>query len=239
MRRNRCRRVVIGLCLCFAAGAMLASAPAAEPATAKSAAASAPGTSAPGVGAPGVGAPGASAPAVSAGDAPTHAEVRHHGSLGVLVSKSADGVQVVGLIPGGAAARGGMRVGDEIRYVGDERIHGVEQLGDEIRKYPADARVDLTIRRNGEREIVKARLSAAPDAASERNAAGSTALSGDATSLADQVRLLQRQIGRMQRQIDQLRSNQRGRISRQQDMRNPDWGWNGHGEMDDDPSLFQ
>src|SRR5262249_33544500 len=73
--------------------------------------------------------------------------VHHHGSLGVLLSKSDEGVIVVGVLPGSAAARAGMRSGDEIRFVGDERIQTIPALTELISATEAGSTVELIIRR--------------------------------------------------------------------------------------------
>jgi membrane-associated protease RseP (regulator of RpoE activity) len=84
--------------------------------------------------------------------------VRHHGALGVLLSKSEDVVTVVGVIPGSPAERAGLRLGDEIRYVGDRRIRTTQELTEEIRESKPGTEVDLSIRRSGRRQIVTANL---------------------------------------------------------------------------------
>ena len=106
-------------------------------------------------------------PAADPAQAAQDDAVRHHAALGVLVSRSEDGVHVIGIMPGSPAERSGLRVGDEIRYVGDERIRTTQGLTDEIRKLQPGSQVDLSIRRNGDRQIVKATLGSA-DATRER-----------------------------------------------------------------------
>jgi hypothetical protein len=195
-------------------------------------------------------------------------EVRHHATLGMLISKSEDGVHIVGVMPGSPADHAGLRVGDEIRYVGDERIRTTQGLTEEVRKYKPGSQVDLSIRRNGERQIVKAKLSSGdltvgdgdrssqtPNGQNGRSAnrgdgqanrsrgsysyAPNSRQSADSQQASQQIRALQQQISRLQQEIDNLQRNQNSRLSRQQEIQNPNWGWNGHGTMDDDPALFQ
>ncbi len=88
----------------------------------------------------------------------TDDHVRHHGALGVLLSKATDGVSVVGVIPGSPAERAGLRLGDEIRYIDDQRIRTTQELIDTIGAFESGTKVDLLIRRNGKRQVVEAKL---------------------------------------------------------------------------------
>ncbi|MGE5193993.1 MAG: PDZ domain-containing protein [Deltaproteobacteria bacterium] len=85
---------------------------------------------------------------------------RHRAALGVLLSASDDAVIIVGVIPGSPAERVGLRSGDEIRYVGDQRIRTISELTETIGGYQPGTRVDLLILRNGRRQIVEANLAA-------------------------------------------------------------------------------
>ncbi len=84
--------------------------------------------------------------------------VQHHAALGVSLNESDGHVRVIAVAPGGPAAKAGLRVGDEIRYVGDERIRTAQGLAEEIADYHPGEKVDLSIRRNGERQTVQAQL---------------------------------------------------------------------------------
>ncbi len=82
----------------------------------------------------------------------------HHAVLGVSLSESDGRVKVIAVMPGGPAARAGLQVGDQIRYVGDQRIVTAQGLADEISDYRPGSQVELAIRRNGEKQTVTARL---------------------------------------------------------------------------------
>ena len=84
--------------------------------------------------------------------------VRHHAVLGVSLTKSAEGNTVVGVIPDSAAERAGLRMGVEIRHVGDQRIHTIQEMTDEILASKPGTQIDLLVRRNGQRLVVSAKL---------------------------------------------------------------------------------
>ncbi len=109
--------------------------------------------------------------------------VRHHAALGVLIGTSTDGVSVVGIIPGSPAALAGLRVGDVIRQVGDQRIGTTQGLNEEIRQYQPGSPVDLTIRRNGERRIVRATLASQESASPSRHQVNRIAANANDSSL--------------------------------------------------------
>lgn len=177
--------------------------------------------------------------------------VRHHAALGVLLSKSADGVTVVGVIPGSPAERAGMHLGDEIRFVDDRRIRTTQELTDEIREFKPGTQVEVTIRRNGRRQIVTASLASAESTFG--NDAGLLANPGPVANsntqipnhgqprdpqqvLNQRIRSLERQIYRMQQRINALQSS-----GNSNEAANSDdwWGRVRRGETDNDPALFQ
>jgi hypothetical protein len=194
--------------------------------------------------------------------------VRHHAVLGVSLTKSAEGVTVVGVIPGSAAERAGLRMGDEIRHVGDQRIHTIQELIDEIRASKPGTQVDLIIRRNGQRLVVSAKLgsqastsgtrerlpqssqsySSVPVARSVQPAnlgrapnsynAAAGQTGGREQQLNQQIRALQRQVYLLNQQVFQLRSAQNNSANEANDIE--DWWERGQrGENGDDPALFQ
>jgi hypothetical protein len=79
-------------------------------------------------------------------------------ALGVFIRAAEESVSVVELVSGGPADRAGLQAGDEIRYVGDARIRTTESLIDAIAAFTPGTRIDLTILRNGRRQIVEAEL---------------------------------------------------------------------------------
>jgi hypothetical protein len=127
-------------------------------------------------------------------DDPTNnvGQVRHHGALGVLLSQSDGAVIIVGVIPGSPAQRAGIRSGDEIRYVGDQRIRTIQELIETIGGLEPGTRVDLLILRNARRLVVEANLasrevaSGSSDASRHDDAAQSQGLTAGSIRLASQ-----------------------------------------------------
>ena len=105
--------------------------------------------------------------------------VHHHAALGVLIGNSQDGVSVVGIIPGSPAELAGLRVGDVIRGVGDQRIRTTQGLTEEIREYTPGSAIDLSIRRDGERRIVTATLASQESTFGNRHQANRMPNSGN------------------------------------------------------------
>lgn len=85
-------------------------------------------------------------------------DAQHHGSLGISMREDDGRVTVIAVMPGSPAAKAGLRVGDQIRFVGDQRIATAQGLADEVAEYRPGSRVDLAIRRNGEKQTVSVTL---------------------------------------------------------------------------------
>jgi hypothetical protein len=163
---------------------------------------------------------------------------RHHAALGVSLAESDGQVRVVAVLPGSPAAQAGLQAGDQIRYVGDQRIRTAQGLAEEIGEYRPDSQVELSIRRDGEKKTLTARLASQESTFRNRerwnrgnndqsdnrwnnerqaNRANRAAYSygtadgqADAGQLGQQVRMLQQQVARLQQQVNQLQANQGG-----------------------------
>jgi membrane-associated protease RseP (regulator of RpoE activity) len=157
---------------------------------------------------------------------------RQHAALGVYTGDAADGVKVVGVMPGSPAERAGLREGDVIRRFDKQRVRTASGLTEEIRDFRPGEQVDITIRRDGQPMTVKATLAA-------RASFANSSQRPSTEQLTQQIRALQQQVSRLQRQVGQTRSIQQERLSEQHERADPNWGWNGQGTMDDDPALFQ
>ena len=92
----------------------------------------------------------------------------HHAALGVSLKESDGHVSVIAVMPGSPAAKAGLRVGDQIRYVGEQRIRTAQGLAEEVGEYRPGSQVDLAIRRDGERQTVTATLGSRRAAFGER-----------------------------------------------------------------------
>lgn len=147
-----------------------------------------------------------------------HDQAQHHAGLGVSLAQADGAVRVIAVAPGSPAAKAGVRVGDEIRYVNDQRIrtHG---LVDEIGEFRPGERVSLTVERNGEKHILHATLADRNALFNERQAnRGRTAYSygpdemgSQQGSPAQQVQHLQRQVYRLQQQVNAMQAARGGR----------------------------
>lgn len=145
-----------------------------------------------------------------------HDDAQHHAALGVSLAESDGNVRVIAVAPGSPAAQAGIRVGDEIRYVNDQRIRTTHGLVEEISDFHPGEKVSLTIRRSGQNQTVHATLADrnavfhARQAARGRMAysyggdeAGSQRMTG---SQQEQVQNLQQQVNRLQRQVGSMQA---------------------------------
>jgi PDZ domain len=96
-------------------------------------------------------------------------DAQHHAALGISMTDSDGHVRVAAVMPGSPAARAGLQVGDEIRAVDDQRIRTADELTEEIGEQQPGANVELSIRRNGERRTLHARLASSQEANRWRN----------------------------------------------------------------------
>ncbi|HEY7076702.1 MAG TPA: trypsin-like peptidase domain-containing protein [Solirubrobacteraceae bacterium] len=85
--------------------------------------------------------------------------------LGVSTTAAADanGARVVRVVPGGPAAKAGLRAGDEIVAVGGRPVRGPDELTAQIaRRKPLD-RTQITILRDGDRRTLTVTLARRPE----------------------------------------------------------------------------
>lgn len=164
-------------------------------------------------------------------------DAQHHAALGVSLTESDGQVKVIAVLPGSPADRAGLKAGDQIRYVGDQRIRTAQGLAEEIGEYRPGSQVELSIRRDGEKKTMHARLASSqttfrsrergntnanwqndnrwnePQANQNQRAAYSYLESGDqqnASSLSQQVRTLQQRVSRLEQELNMLRTEQNG-----------------------------
>ena len=87
-----------------------------------------------------------------------NSDSQHHAALGVTMDDSDGAVRVTSVLQGSPAAKAGLQVGDEIRSIDGDRIRSSEAVADEIGEKRPGNRIDLGIRRNGERKTLQVRL---------------------------------------------------------------------------------
>ncbi len=193
--------------------------------------------------------------------------LHHRAALGVLLSESPGAVTVIDVIPRSPADRAGLNVGDEIRFVNEQPIRTAGELIAAIGASTPGMEVDLMIRRNGRRQIVRAVLAARVSVFSSHdrflktdsgrngnlvNRAGRLAdRSGSSASYrsysygpdgvaaeSERLRALEQRLYYLQREINTMRSAPRVAPVPTFDARGW-WERQHHGEADNDPALFQ
>jgi membrane-associated protease RseP (regulator of RpoE activity) len=142
----------------------------------------------------------------------------HHAALGVSLNESDGRVTVLAVMPGSPAAKAGLRVGDQIRSVGDERIRTAKGLAEEIAENRPGTQVELSIRRSGEKQTLKATLGAQDSAfglwdrqANRERTAHSYSPNDRQADAAQQqvrqhIRAIQHQVSELQQEINNLQS---------------------------------
>ncbi len=162
-----------------------------------------------------------------------------------------NGVTIVGVLPGSPAEAAGLRAGDLIRSVAGEPVRSTKELTEEIRAGRPGALLDLSIRRGGQRRVVRVTLDS-DDQPSSRHQANRPANGGDrapalngsrgGNANTQQIRILQQQISQLQQQLNRLNRQQSSNDSWQaaeEDTQRPDWGWDGMDDKGRDPDILQ
>ncbi len=144
----------------------------------------------------------------------------NHAALGVALEEYDGHVRVKAVMPGSPASKAGLRVDDEIRAVGDQKIRTTEGLVEEIGEYQPGKQIELSIRRNGERQTLTAKLASKQQLSKagwnrgqpdnqRRDTSYSYRADGQQESprqLHEQLRSLQQQLSRLQQEIDELQA---------------------------------
>ena len=87
---------------------------------------------------------------------------RSRGYLGIRRADDSNEAVVDSLIPGGAAEKGGIKVGDKITEFNGKTIKDFDALQQEIRKMKARDRVTIKVLRDGKTVELRIRLGADP-----------------------------------------------------------------------------
>ena len=91
------------------------------------------------------------------------------GYLGVIAddrSATGSGVELLQIVPGGAAEKGGLESGDLVTKIDDKSIRTLDDFADAMRDRPVGAKVRFTIERNGKPRQAEVTLVARPPAES-------------------------------------------------------------------------
>jgi hypothetical protein len=176
-------------------------------------------------------------------------DLSKRGAVGVFLYESEDHVLVSKVVPKGPAEKAGLQVGDDIRYVNNERTKTAQGLIDEIASFHPGTRIEVVIRRAGERQTLKMDVishaelfpNTAP-AKPTKPAATATAPGATSPETARRMRVLELQLARLQAEMDQLKTTPYVAKPAPPTTNFDINGWlDQHrlGDNDGDPSLFQ
>lgn len=175
-------------------------------------------------------------------------DLSKRGAVGVFLYESEDHVLVSKVVPKSPAERAGLKVGDDIRYVNNERTKTAQGLIDEIASFHPGTRIDVVIRRAGERQTLKmdviSHAELFPNTPPAKPAATAAAAAPGATSpeTARRMRVLELQLARLQAEMDQLKTTPYVPKPAPPTTNFDINSWleqHRRGENDGDPSLFQ
>ena len=85
-----------------------------------------------------------------------------HGWLGISVAPVAGGAEVEGVSPESAAAKAGLKHGDQIKRLDGAEIHSSDQLVDTLSRLPANRRITLVVGRKDQQLELEATLGRSP-----------------------------------------------------------------------------
>jgi hypothetical protein len=160
-------------------------------------------------------------------------DATHHAALGVSLSESSGRVNVIAVLPGSPAAKADLRVGDEIRSIGTERVHSARDVINEVAEQHPGTQVDVAIRRDGEKQNLKVTLGSQRDAFSANYRGADRAAysypsggSGNGQSNASQQQQqLQQRLQGLQQQVSQLQQELNSIQASLGTSRNQDQAW--------------
>jgi hypothetical protein len=138
-------------------------------------------------------------------------DLSKRGAIGVYLYESTDHVLVSKVMPKSPADKAGLKVGDDIRYVNNERIKTANALIDEIASFTPGTHLEIVLRRAGQSQTVKV------DVISHAELYGDTPRPKPVVATAPTIgtaspetvrrmRVLEQKMARMQQEMDQLKT---------------------------------
>jgi C-terminal processing protease CtpA/Prc len=131
-----------------------------------------------------------------------------------------DGVRIRQVLFGSPAEKAGLRTGDLVLSIDDERVRSAQDIEQTIRQKDPGAWIDLEIWRNGRRETIEARLASRQRAIGDAQQFGSRQAlpqqpqfsrqpqfqDSSMQQLAQQIQSLQQQLAQLRQEVSQMRS---------------------------------
>jgi C-terminal processing protease CtpA/Prc len=157
----------------------------------------------------------------------------NEGGLGVVLMDTRDGIRIRQVLPGSAAERAGVRPGDYVLSVDDERARSVQDVEQCIRDKEPGEWIDLEVWRNGERQTIEAQLASRQRTFGDQGQRQGFPQQGPMTGrpqqfqeggtqqLAQQIQSLERQLAQLRQEVAQLRSERQALRPTFEDRDNP------------------
>lgn len=160
-------------------------------------------------------------------------------SLGVVLAKKNDAFEIKRVYEGSAAKKAGLKTGDQIVAIDDQRFDSARQLSQAVRKMNPNERVDVKIRRDGETRTMQVRLDSREDNFANRDSRSQGQFRSDNdrsmtrdnrsdsynnSDVRNELRALDQQVQQLANRIDNLRArlgdNQRSNTTQGQNYEN-------------------
>ncbi|WP_372895371.1 PDZ domain-containing protein [Stieleria sp.] len=137
------------------------------------------------------------------------AQANQGGRLGVAIEETDQGVRVIRVARGSAAAQAGIREGDVIITADGQKIESAGWLSERIASADDNAQVALTVKRNGQEQELTATLNEQSHSQSgdRRSNNNRQQMDRDQTQFANRVDRLEREMSELRRAIASLRSD--------------------------------
>lgn len=138
-------------------------------------------------------------------------DLSKRGAIGVYLYESTDHVLVSKVMPKSPAEKAGLKVGDDIRYVNNERIKTANALIDEIASFTPGTHMEVVLRRAGKSQTVKVNVISHAelygDTPRPKPVVATVATPGTASSeTIRRMRVLEQKMARLQQELDQLKT---------------------------------
>lgn len=145
---------------------------------------------------------------------------QNQAGLGITLMDTRDGIRIRQVLPGSPAERAGLRNGDILLTVDDERVRTARDVEETVRQKEAGDWIDMEVWRNGQRQTIEAKLASRQQAFSDSQFSRQQQSQsqqgpmqqrqqfsdGNLQQLVQQIQNLERQLAQLRQEVNQMRS---------------------------------